>query len=299
MFNDVVRDIKSLKIQGAANVALSSMDALAKFFSKKDFRTSKELARELEKKTRILLSLRPNEPLLMNSLSYVRKGVATAEEGKARDILENNIRSISLIVREMRDNISSAGANRIKNDSKILTHCHSSSVISLLKMAKDRGIKFEVFNTETRPLLQGRITAKELSTHGIKVHHMVDSAFGSVMSDIDYVMVGCDVITSEISVVNKIGTYPLAVMAKRENVPFYVVAELLKFDPRTIYNLGKIEQRGEQEVWENPPKGVSILNPAFDVTPRELITSFVTEFGVLTPESVHQTVKDRYGWIFD
>jgi len=300
MFEKTVKDIKSIKIQGAANVALSGIDAIGYYFSKKNFKTKRLMISELDKKIKILLSTRPNEPLLMNSLSYIRRDVSLAENPeKAKQILDSNIKSIRLIVEEMRQNVTSAGANRIKKGSKLLTHCHSSSVTKLLKLAKDRGIDFEIFNTETRPLFQGRKTAKELLDHGIKVTHFVDSAMGSVMPKMDYVVVGCDVITSEMSVINKIGTYPMAVVAKRENVPFYVVGELLKFDPRTIYNLGVIEQRKSKEVWEKPPKKLNIINPAFDVTPRELITAFITEFGVLTPGAVFDTIKTKYFWIFD
>ncbi len=299
MFYDVVRDIKSIKIQGAANIALAGIDALTDFFSKKSFKTKKALVYELDKRIKILLSARPNEPLLYNSLNYVKKDIALSKDVNGlKKIIIDNARSIKIIVEEMRQNITSTGANRIKNNSKILTHCHSSSVVELLKLAKQRNINFEIFNTETRPLYQGRKTAKELSRQGIKVTHFVDSAVGLMIKKADMVLVGCDVITSDLSIVNKIGTYPLAVVAKRENVPLYVVAELLKFDPRTIYNITSIEERKGQEVWDKPPKNVKVYNPAFDITPRELITGFITEFGLMPPENIFQTIKEKYSWIF-
>lgn len=300
MFDKVLRDIRAVKIQGAANVALAAIDAMKEFFSNKEFKSKKSFLKEVDKRANMLLSTRPNEPLMMNSLNYIKRGLSISEDVESmKGIMNDNVNTIKIIVEESRQNITSAGANRIRNNSKILLHCHSSSVVSLLKLAKQRGINFEVFNTETRPLYQGRKTAKELAKAGIKVNHFVDSAFGAVMPEIDYVIVGCDVINSEVSVVNKIGTYPISVVAKRENVPFYVVSSLLKFDPRTRYNIGFVEQRGLEEVWKKPPKGISILNPAFDVTPRSNINAFITEFGVVTPESVPETIKKKYPWVFD
>ncbi len=273
----ILEDLRALRIQGATNVALASLRYLEQVL-----RRSKNPRKDLEIARRRLFSTRPTEPLMRNLVNYVLREEDFREAiNSAKNLLKKATTDISLC------------ANRLKENCKVMTHCHSSSVISVLKKVK--GV--EVFVTETRPLYQGRETAKELLKHKIKTHFITDSAAGILMDRVDYVIVGCDAITSEISVVNKVGTYPLAVLAKRENVPFYVATTLLKFDPQTIYTKGRIEVRSSDEVWKARPKGLDVINPAFDITPEELITGFMTEFGVYAPEMIYDLIEKHYPWI--
>ena len=157
----------------------------------------------------------------------------------------------------------------------------------MLWKAHEEGRNFQVICTETRPAFQGRITAKEMLSMGVKTTFIVDSAARSFMHDADMVIVGADAITSEGNVVNKIGTAAIALLAHEARKPFYVVSELLKFDPATLYGeYEKIEERSRDEIWKEAPPELNVRNPAFDVTPRDLIHGIICEEGIVSPQSV-------------
>lgn len=133
---------------------------------------------------------------------------------------------------------------------------------------------------------------------GIETTFIVDSAARSFMGNADVVIVGADAVTSEGNVVNKIGTSSIAVLAYEARKPFYVVSELLKFDPETLYGeCEKIEQRKPAEVWKEAPKKLVVQNPAFDVTPRRYIHGFICEEGIIAPQLILEVVHRRYPWV--
>ena len=197
-----------------------------------------------------------------------------------------------------RERIAEIGAKRIRDGSVIFTHCHSSTVTRLLARAKKDGKNLKVICTETRPAFQGRITAKEMVELGVETAFIVDSAARSFMGDVDLVIVGADAITSEGNVVNKIGTSAIAVLAYEARKPLYVVSELLKFDPETLWGeYEKIEQRNPMEVWKEAPEKLAVKNPAFVVTPSKCIHGLICEEGVITPQSIVEVVHRRYPWV--
>ena len=119
------------------------------------------------------------------------------------------------------------------------------------------------------------------------------------MDRVDVVIVGADAITSEGNVVNKIGSSSIAVLAHEARVPFYVVSELLKFDPETLMGeCEKIEQRSPSEVWSEAPQKLTVRNPAFDVTPNRYIHGLVCEEGIIAPQSIVEVMRLRYPWVF-
>jgi methylthioribose-1-phosphate isomerase len=188
------------------------------------------------------------------------------------------------------------GAELIPERARVMTHCNTGALatagygtaLGVIRSAKGKNIS--VIANETRPYLQGaRLTAYELVQEGIPCTLITDSMAGHLMSrgEVDVVVVGADRIAANGDVANKIGTYALAVLAKRHGIPFYVVAPLSTFDP-TIPDGSRIpiEERPAVEVtgygdkrWA--PEGVSVRNPAFDVTPAELITAIICEKGVV------------------
>jgi len=190
------------------------------------------------------------------------------------------------------------GAPLIPDGARVLTHCNAGALataghgtaLGIIRSAKAAGKTLSVFADETRPLLQGaRLTAWELMTDNIPVTLITDSMSGHLMSkgEIDLVIVGADRVAANGDVANKIGTYMVAVLAKRHNIPFLVACPISTVDLETPS--GKeivIEERGGNEIrgfgtvrW--CPEGVLVRNPAFDVTPAELITAWVTELGVV------------------
>jgi methylthioribose-1-phosphate isomerase len=192
------------------------------------------------------------------------------------------------------------GAALIPNKARVMTHCNAGALatagygtaLGVIRSAKNKNIS--VIANETRPYLQGaRLTAYEMVQEGIPVTLITDSMAGHLMSkgEVDVIVVGADRIAANGDTANKIGTYALAVLAKRHGIPFYVAAPLSTFDPKIPDGSHiEIEERPASEVtgyrdrrWA--PEGVLVRNPAFDVTPADLITGIITERGVVLSPS--------------
>ncbi len=249
-FNQIARDIESVKIQGATNVAKAALKAYSLIPTTKS-----------KKK---LLSLRPTEPMLENVLDMAEKKVPLKE------ILKH--------FKDAQDKINKKVFKLIKNGDVIFTHCHSTNVVNALIYARKRGKKFEVYNTETRPLFQGRKTASQLRKAGIKVTMFVDSALGVALSKeqgtkkADKVFLGADALLKN-GVINKIGSEVIAKIAKSEKIPVYIIADSWKFTKTKVPR----EQRKLNEVWGRAPKNIKIKNPAFEFVPNKLVKKIITE----------------------
>jgi methylthioribose-1-phosphate isomerase len=195
------------------------------------------------------------------------------------------------------------GAELVPNGARIMTHCNAGALataghgtaLGVVRSARDAGKKVSVIANETRPYLQGaRLTAWEMIQENIPVTLVTDNMAGHLMSrgEVDLVIVGADRVAANGDAANKIGTYTLAVLSERHGIPFYVAAPLSTFDPNMPDGSEiPIEERGAEEVtgyrglrWA--PEGVAVRNPAFDVTPAELISALICEKGVVrTPDT--------------
>jgi methylthioribose-1-phosphate isomerase len=234
----------------------------------------------------VLAKSRPTAVNLFWALERMRKAKDLKAEAEAiftEDIAANRA-------------MGKLGAALIPRKARVMTHCNTGALataghgtaLGVIRSSKNKSIS--VVACETRPYLQGaRLTAYELMQEGIPCTLITDSMAGHLMSrgEVDVVVVGADRIAANGDVANKIGTYPLAVLAKRHGIPFYVAAPLSTFDPK-IPNGSRIpiEERAADEVtgyrgsrWA--PEGVAVRNPAFDVTPAELITGIITERGIV------------------
>ncbi len=202
--------------------------------------------------------------------------------------------------RAMCRRIGEFGATLIADGARVLTHCNTGALatggigtaLAAVYVAVESGKRVEVYADETRPLLQGsRLTAWELQRAGIPVTVLADGAAASLLRDgeVDLCIVGADRIATNGDVANKVGTYPLAIAACRHSVPFYVAAPTSTFDPAT--SRGDeilIEQRSADELRrvlgaQTAPADVPVYNPAFDVTPAELISAIVSDRGIHRP----------------
>ncbi|MEM2873990.1 MAG: hypothetical protein QW063_00820 [Candidatus Nanoarchaeia archaeon] len=258
----IIADIKSLKIQGSQTITEAALRAWA-------FAKDKKLA------SKLLRAARPTEPMLFHSLKAVEAGVDP----------------LNLIEKFHKDRVKIAklGANLIKNNSIVFTHCHSSTVIDILKEAKKLGKKFVVHNTETRPMFQGRITATELAKVGIKVKHFVDSAAMLAMKDADVFLIGADWISQK-GIANKIGTELFAEIAtKHFKIPIYCCSHSWKYSDKRI----KLEQRPVKEVWPNAPSNIYIHNPAFEIAEAKHIKAIVSELGILSYKRFLEEIKKK------
>jgi ribose 1,5-bisphosphate isomerase len=265
--------------------------------SKKDF------LRELTKAKEVFFSSRPTEPLMRNALRLIVNRVEKNEERNVKRLSEIVAQASSQFLSDLEESskkIAEIGAKRIRHDSVVLTHCHSSTVTAVFKRAKHEGRNFEVICTESRPVFQGQITAKEMLEAGVKTTFIIDSAARYFMNRVDLVLVGADAITSEGNVINKIGTSMVALLAHEARTPFYVVSELLKYDPATMYgDYEKIEERSPGEIWKGAPKELLIRNPAFDVTRRDFIHGIICEEGIISPHSITEVMHRKYPWVFE
>ena len=298
---EVAERIKKLEIQGARNIAMAAVSSLAKVADKSGAKSREDFLREVVDAKDILFNTRETEPLMRNALRKLLFEVRKSPHREPKDLAG----LISSLSNEFIKNLHASnrkiteyGSKRIHSSQRILTHCHSSTVTSIIKRARAEGKDFEVLCTESRPLYQGRITVRELLERGVRTTMIVDSASRYFMKTVDLVLVGAAAITSEGNVVNKIGTSMIALAAYEARVPFYVASELLKFSPQTTYGeYEKIEEREGGEVWKEAPVGLKIRNPAFDVTRRDYIHGIICEEGIISPHIILEVVGRRYQWV--
>lgn len=287
----IIKNIKNVKIQGAREVAKAGLNALKIEAKKNKSKTGKEFISDIEKTAMSLTKTRPTEPglrhMVLKVLNQIRKS-DTKKVSKLKKIVKKSVKDSLDELDSALQKIASNGAGLIKQDDVIMTHCHSHSVVEILREAKKQGKEFKVIVTETRPLYQGIKTAKDLLKSKIKVVYAEDSAMGYFMKDVTKVLVGCDAILPDGSIVNKIGTLPMAIVAREFGKPVHVAGGSIKVTKEV-----DLEMRKASEIIE-PKKlpGAKIVNPAFDVTPSDFIESIVTEKAVIKPGMVRQVVMD-------
>ncbi len=295
--------IRKLEVQGARNVAIAAIQSIEELAKTTKAETRQEFMKELSEAKATLFASRATEPLMRNAVRWVISQVENSGKEEVDALAEVVSSSSSKFLKNLeasKECIAEIGAKRIRDNMMVFTHCHSSTVTHLLSKAKEEGKTFEVVCTETRPVFQGRITAKEMLALGVKTTFIVDSAARSFMRNADLVVVGADAITSEGNVINKIGTGTIALLAHEARKPFYVVTELLKFDPATVCGeYEKIEERSPDEVWKGAPEKLNVRNPAFDVTRRNFIHGVICEEGIIPPHSIKEVMHRKYPWIFE
>ena len=307
----VFEAIKKLKVRGAPAIGVAG--SFGVYIGARSIRTKsvEDFCNQLEKTADYLGSSRPTarnlfwaiERMLECAYDNIDKPIQ-----KIKDILLKEAKNIlnedKIICRQ----IGISGAKLIKKGDTLLTHCNAGGLatadfgtaLAPMFVAKNRGVKFNVFVDETRPVLQGaRLTAWELVKAKIDATLICDNMAASLMQDgkIDKVITGADRIASNGDVANKIGTYNLAVLCNYHKIPFYIAAPISTFD--LSLDSGKdivIEQRGKEEVTSLggktiAPKNVKVYNPAFDVTPHELITGIITEKGIIKDPSKTKVLK--------
>jgi len=295
--------IKALKVRGAPAIGIAGAYGLIVGLRDSQHLTPPDFLVELKKQAAYLNSSRPTAVNLSWALNrMVAMGEKLGEEN-SQTIFTALLKEAIAIHDEDRvicKNIGKYGLPLIKNGHGILTHCNAGSLavselgtaIAPLYTAHAQGIKFRVYADETRPLLQGaRLTAWELQHAGIDVTLICDNMAAHIMSQelINLVITGTDRVAANGDVANKIGTMGVAILAKYFGIPFYIAAPSSTIDLATPN--GKaiiIEERDAQEVThfglrQTAPNNIKVCNPAFDVTPHQLITGIITDRGIIYP----------------
>lgn len=301
----MVEAIKKLKIRGAPAIGIAA--AFGVYLAMRNFPDSGSLSdftTLCEKNMDYLAQSRPTAVNLFWALERMRKFVFAHAKTDTVEQVKNAILSEAKLMLD-EDNqacraIGEHGFELLKGCSTLLTHCNAGGLataeygtaLAPMYVGKEKGKLFHVYSDETRPLLQGsRITAFELAAAGIPVTVICDNMAATVMKQgkIDAVIVGADRITANGDTANKIGTYGVALLAKAHKIPFYVAAPTSTFDAKLATGDEiPIEERDADEIKmgfgkQTAPSNVSFYNPAFDVTPNNLISAFITENGVLMP----------------
>lgn len=306
---DIEKDIKDLNIQGATNVAIATLEGMKIFIEESDITDKDLFYKELERVGYKLANARLNEPLARNGVKYVvymfkkkKDDLHSINDMKQQlyDFCDDYLFKIS----DSKRSIIQLGLPYVKHLENVLTHCHSSTAVAILKGMGKGNSSFDVVCTETRPLFQGRITAKSLVEEGFSTTMIADSAaesfiIGRGSIPIDAVFIGCDQITIDGYCINKIGSWGIGKAADSTSKPLYVVSPLLKVDPHTKVRDISIEIREDRELWSEAPKDLKMYNPAFEIVDAKLITGFMTEFGIIKPTEIENIIKAKYMWLFE
>src|SRR5438445_496523 len=288
-YRDVANAIRTLVVRGAPAIAVSGAFGLALAALQSKAKSKEKLLEDLEKAKTVLFETRPTAVNLVWGLDKIMK---VAKNGRdVSDIKESIVQAAKQMAED--DIVTNMmmgkhGAKLFDNNDTIMTHCNAGALatvgygtaLGVIRVTKESGKKIRVIATETRPVMQGsRLTAFELKHDGIDVSLIPDTAVGYAMARglVSKVIVGADRILRTGHVYNKIGTYQIAILAKQHKIPFYVAAPLSTFDLKSRPDEVIIEQRKASEVTaiagkKTAPDDINVINPAFDMTPPELIT---------------------------
>jgi len=297
--------IRDLVVRGAPAIGCAAAYGIAVEARRLRGQSSGQFEAGLQRAFEVLGASRPTAVNLRWALERMRarlSGIASTDSSVRADALLAAAHDIAGEDLRINRAMGTHGAALLPDVCCVMTHCNAGALataghgtaLGIIRSASNAGKKIEVIANETRPFLQGaRLTAWELQQDGIPVTLIADSAAGHLMGrrNIDAVIVGADRVAANGDVANKIGTYMMAVLARRHGIPFYVACPLSTIDPDTPDGPAiPIEERSIDEVagygslrWA--PQGIRIANPVFDVTPAELVTALVTERGVLESPS--------------
>jgi methylthioribose-1-phosphate isomerase len=296
----IAKAIKDLVIRGAPAIGVAGAFGLALASLQSKANSKEQLLSDLEIAKKILFETRPTAINLawgLEQIMTVAKKGNTVEE--IRNLIINTAKQMAEDDVKINVTMGKHGAQLFDNNDIIMTHCNAGSLatvaygtaLGVIRATKESGKNVKVIATETRPVQQGsRLTAFELKHDGFDVSLIPDTAVGYTMANklVNKVVVGADRVLRTGHVYNKIGTYQVALIAKQHRIPFYVAAPLSTFDMKSNPQDVVIEQRKGTEVTQigdrkTAPDGINVINPAFDMTPPELISGIITEAGVAKP----------------
>jgi methylthioribose-1-phosphate isomerase len=294
----VAQAIRTMVVRGAPAIGVAAAMGLALAAARSKGTRLPDVMREMESSAALLRGTRPTAVNLFWAIDRVMGKVASARS--VREVKEVSLSEAKAMAEEdvrVNRGLGKAGADLIHDGDTVLTQCNAGALatvgygtaLGVVRAAVEQGKLVKVLVPETRPALQGaRLTAFELVRDRIACTLISDTAVGHMMSlgRVDCVIVGADRITRDGYVFNKIGTYQEAVLAKRHGIPFYPAAPRSTFDLARTHDQVTIEERGAEEVFtvrgkRIAPKGIPVANPAFDMTPPELVASIITERGLV------------------
>jgi methylthioribose-1-phosphate isomerase len=299
-FNQVADAIRTLVVRGAPAIGVSGAFGLALAVLQSTATTKDNLISDLEKARTILFETRPTAINLEWGLEKIMDAAKSGDSiEQIRELVIFKAKKMADEDIEINKTMGKNGSVLFDDNDTIMTHCNAGALatvaygtaLGVIRATRESGKNIKVIATETRPVQQGsRLTAFELKHDGFDVSLISDTAVGYVMANglVDKVIVGADRIVKTGHVFNKIGTYQIAIMAKQHGIPFYVAAPLSTIDMKSKAEDVIIEMRKGSEVTgigdkKTAPDDINVINPAFDMTPPELISGIITEKGVAKP----------------
>jgi len=267
---------------GAADLCLRAVSIFREYLKTTKATGKAELLQDLRVLCRALMFAQPAMASIQNACVEVLSFLAGHRDVKApeplRERLESKLSRMAADLYDSRPRIVHHFQKVLPEPAKIVTLSYSSTVVGVLKELKRRARGFEVFVLESRPLLEGRRTAEELVKARIPTTIIADAAMGEFVQDCDLALVGADTIFRDGSILNKIGTYPLALCCREERIPFYVLSDSSKL---SLESPGSFVPEGKNPaaLFRSPPRGLLVKNIYFEVTPAKYITAIFTEHG--------------------
>lgn len=303
----IVQDIKDIKIQWATDIAKSAFEILFKELKSQKFNSFTEACEFTKTAMNMLEWARPTEPMLFNGMSYIYAKIQPEiEKADLKSFLKTTIEASETYFNMITSTAEKAienGVGIINYGDAVFTYCHSTSAIKTILANKKNWVDFVVFNGETRPLYQWHKTAMDFMNAGVKVTMVTDNAAPFIIDDsdpmwldINCIVIWCDAIKVDGSVINKVWSFGICSTAYHSKIPVYIAGNLLKTD---IHNDVNIETRDSSEVWPDKPQELEIINFAFDQIPAKYITWIITEFGIIKPSELKETVKKNYPWMIE
>jgi len=274
---------------GAVEIATRAASVLLLFAAEAEAEDEHSFQRQLAAAGKALIQAQPSMAPLFNLVNSVVAGVQGARDLEAaRKLVRTTSEAFRAELGRRSEMIAQRTLSLLPEGCTVLTHSRSSTVLAALQLAANRGRLAEVVCTESRPSYEGRTVAATLAREGIRTTLITDSAAAHFMGRVNLVMVGADSVSRD-GLVNKMGTYAIALAARDQGVPLYALCGTEKLLP-IDYPYFRIAPQDPQEVWPEHPQGVEVLNLYFDVTPLRYVSGVVTEQGVLTPGELQDIV---------
>ena len=309
-YKQVANAIKTLVIRGAPAIGVSGAFGLALAALQSNASTKEEMINDLNSAKNVLFETRPTAVNLAWGLEKIMEVARSCKDPEEiKKIVVETAKQMADQDVKINMTMGKHGSKLFDDNDTVLTHCNAGALatvgygtaLGVIRASKESGKNIKVIATETRPVQQGsRLTAFELKHDGIDVSLIPDTAVGYTLANnlVNKIIVGADRILKTGHVFNKIGTYQVALLAKHHNVPFYVAAPLSTFDLSSNPEDVVIEQRKSSEVTgigekKTAPDDINVINPAFDMTPPELISGIITENGVITAP-FEETIKELF-----
>ena len=309
-YKQVANAIKTLVVRGAPAIGVSGAFGLALAALQSNASTKEKMINDLNSAKNVLFETRPTAVNLAWGLEKIMEVARSCKDPEEiKKIVVETAKQMADQDVKINMTMGKHGSKLFDDNDTVLTHCNAGALatvgygtaLGVIRASKESGKNIKVIATETRPVQQGsRLTAFELKHDGIDVSLIPDTAVGYILANnlVNKIIVGADRILKTGHVFNKIGTYQVALLAKHHNVPFYVAAPLSTFDLSSNPEDVVIEQRKSSEVTgigekKTAPNDINVINPAFDMTPPELISGIITENGVITAP-FEETIKELF-----